>query len=162
MSEWRELNPLPLGPEPSVLPMNYTPLLFSAGGFEFGVLALCGFFGGENTSSYFSSWYFSRLLFFLFLFFSFFHLDFVGFFSLLFHFFLFICLQDFFLSAFNQLKEALFEDFSFLLFLVLVGFTELFKIEGCVVSISFNLRGFPHFVPLSGTSWGKPALFCGI
>ena len=24
-SEWRELNPLPLGPEPSVLPMNYIP-----------------------------------------------------------------------------------------------------------------------------------------
>lgn len=25
MSERRELNPLPLGPEPSVLPMNYSP-----------------------------------------------------------------------------------------------------------------------------------------
>ena len=24
-SECRELNPVPLGPEPSVLPMNYTP-----------------------------------------------------------------------------------------------------------------------------------------
>ena len=25
VSGWRELNPLPLGPKPSVLPMNYTP-----------------------------------------------------------------------------------------------------------------------------------------